>query len=75
MKLLSEFDKHLTPSSKLQWSILFLVCNSILIAMYFLGYDDVEIGSRQFYIGLTVCIVFIILGIALGRGLKVWYQK
>lgn len=75
MSLLSQFDKHLTPNTKRSWIILFLVCNSIIITMYFLGYDDVEVGTQKFYVGIIVVFLFLILGIALGRGLKVWYQK
>lgn len=42
--------------------------------MYFFGYNEIEIWSKQFYIGVGVTIMIGILGIALGRGLKVWYE-
>ena len=69
------FDNYLTPNSRTAWLMIFGFCIAIITVMYFIGYDDVEIGTGKFYVGLVIIGFMLIEGIGLGRGLKVWYQK
>lgn len=75
MNLMFLFDNYLTPMSKLAWLIIFGFCISIIIIMYFMGFDDVEIYSKKFYMGIVLIIIIGTEGVALGRGLNVWYDK
>ena len=75
MSFISKFDEWFTPKTKEIWFVEFGGCIAIIISMYFFGYDDVEIGTGKFYIGMFIVFLFGILGVGLGRGIKVLYQK